>query len=354
VIRDYPWVEEIQVRWKDVDAFHHVNHAVSISYLEIARANFWRERMGGSGPMDIPFVIAHLRIDYKRPIHLYDRVRVGMDLGEIRRSSFSFVYEVEAEAGKWTCRSCSPAACGRSAAAARRDDRGVRRKLRLFLIEIPPEWKTEREAVLSDEELRRAASMSHEASRCRFQAARTALRHLLSRELDVAPVNVPIAVDAFGRPFLEGDSGLVFSLSHSGSHVALAIGSGMNSLGVDFEEARREVPALRLAERFFDPAGARAVRDAAELERIPMFFRLWTAREAVLKALGTGLRTPLREVIVDEEAEGLFCRVESRPGRRWRICRWEREHVGVLSLAIEGRTSCPEPEILDLRMLEPF
>ena len=97
MIRDYPWVEEIQVRWKDVDAFHHVNHAVSISYLEIARANFWRERMGGSGPMDIPFVIAHLRIDYKRPIHLYDRVRVGMDLGEIRRSSFSFVYEVEAE-----------------------------------------------------------------------------------------------------------------------------------------------------------------------------------------------------------------------------------------------------------------
>jgi len=229
----------------------------------------------------------------------------------------------------------------------------VRRELRLLLLEIPREWRAEEEAVLSGVERQRAAGMSHEASRRRFQAARTALRLLLSRELDVAPVNVPIAVDAGGRPFLEGDFGLIFSLSHSGSHVALAIGSGMNSLGVDFEEARSGVPALRLAERFFDPAGARAVRDAAELERIPVFFRLWTAREAVLKALGTGLRTPLREVTVDEEAEGLFCRVKSRPGRCWRICRWEREHVGVLSVAIEGRDSCPEPEILDLRMLEP-
>ncbi len=96
-MHDYPWVEEIQVRWKDVDAFHHVNHAVSISYLEIARANFWRARMGGLGPMDIPFVIAHLNIDYKRPIHLYDRVRVGMGMGSLKRTSFSFVYEIEAE-----------------------------------------------------------------------------------------------------------------------------------------------------------------------------------------------------------------------------------------------------------------
>ncbi len=94
---NFPWVEEVQVRWKDVDAFQHVNHAVSISYLEIARANFWKERMGGLGPMDIPFVIAHLEIDYLRPIHLYDRVRVGMGLGEMSRSSFSFVYEIEAE-----------------------------------------------------------------------------------------------------------------------------------------------------------------------------------------------------------------------------------------------------------------
>jgi len=97
VKHEYPWVEDVQVRWNDVDAFRHVNHAVIISYLEIARANFWKERMGGTGPMDIPFVIAHLEIDYQRPIHLYDRVRVGMGLGELGRSSFSFVYEIEAD-----------------------------------------------------------------------------------------------------------------------------------------------------------------------------------------------------------------------------------------------------------------
>lgn len=96
-MRDFPYVEEIQVRWVDIDAFRHVNHAVIISYLEIARANFWKKRMGGLGPMDIPFVIAHLDIDYKRPLHLYDRILVGMELGELKKTSFSFRYEIEAE-----------------------------------------------------------------------------------------------------------------------------------------------------------------------------------------------------------------------------------------------------------------
>jgi YbgC/YbaW family acyl-CoA thioester hydrolase len=52
--------------------------------------------MGGTAAADIPFVIARLEVDYRRPISLYDEVRVGLQAEEIRATSFAFRYRVEA------------------------------------------------------------------------------------------------------------------------------------------------------------------------------------------------------------------------------------------------------------------
>lgn len=93
----YPYVIQVPVRWRDIDAFHHVNNAVIASYLEIARAQMWRERFKGADAMDIPFVIAKLEIDYKRPIKLYDEVLVGLRAAEISGSSFAFEYLIEVQ-----------------------------------------------------------------------------------------------------------------------------------------------------------------------------------------------------------------------------------------------------------------
>lgn len=92
----YPFVIPVPVRWRDVDAFRHVNNAVVVSYLEIARAEMWRDRFGGESVMDIPFVIARLEIDYLRPIRLYDEVEVGLRAADIGKTSFAFEYRVEA------------------------------------------------------------------------------------------------------------------------------------------------------------------------------------------------------------------------------------------------------------------
>jgi acyl-CoA thioester hydrolase len=95
-MNDYPFVCPIQVRWRDLDAFQHVNNSVFVTYLEVARATLWNERFGGSEAGDIPFVIARLEIDYKRPIRLYDTVEVGLRAGEVAGASFDFEYRVEA------------------------------------------------------------------------------------------------------------------------------------------------------------------------------------------------------------------------------------------------------------------
>lgn len=93
----YPFVIQVPVRWRDIDAFRHVNNAAIVSYLEIARTEMWREHFKGCDPMDIPFVIAKLEVDYKRPIKLYEEVLVGLRPANVGRSSFAFEYLIEIE-----------------------------------------------------------------------------------------------------------------------------------------------------------------------------------------------------------------------------------------------------------------
>ena len=93
----YPFVVQVPVRWRDIDAFRHVNNAAIVSYLEIARSEMWHEVFKGSDAMDIPFVIARLEVDYKRPIKLYEKVLVGLKPADVGRSSFAFEYRIEAE-----------------------------------------------------------------------------------------------------------------------------------------------------------------------------------------------------------------------------------------------------------------
>jgi 4'-phosphopantetheinyl transferase len=89
--------------------------------------------------------------------------------------------------------------------------------------------------------------------------------------------------DASGRPVVDG---LEVSLSHARGLVAVAA-SRVGPIGVDVE-SRREFEIDGMARRWFDPA------EVTWLYRQPdpldAFLRLWTAKEAVGKALGRGLR----------------------------------------------------------------
>jgi len=92
----YPFECPIHVRWRDMDAFAHVNNATVVTYLEMARTELWRQRINAGGVADFPFVIARMEIEYKRPIKLYDEVRIGIRAAEVERASFAFEYRIEA------------------------------------------------------------------------------------------------------------------------------------------------------------------------------------------------------------------------------------------------------------------
>ena len=106
----YPFSCPIQVRWRDLDAFGHVNNATFASDLEMARTEAWIALFGGRNALAIPFFVKRLEIDFRRPIDLEDEVRVWLRVGETRGASFTFEYLVEAE-GKVAAEAVTKLAC---------------------------------------------------------------------------------------------------------------------------------------------------------------------------------------------------------------------------------------------------
>lgn len=97
----FPLVVPVQVRFRDLDAMGHVNNAVYLTYLELARVYYLRERFGTRRPGDIGFILARAEIDYRSPVALHEGLFVGIGVGEVRNRSFTFVYEIrEAETGR--------------------------------------------------------------------------------------------------------------------------------------------------------------------------------------------------------------------------------------------------------------
>ena len=150
-------------------------------------------------------------------------------------------------------------------------------------------------AWLCGAERRRASRLRFERDRRRFVAARARLRQLLGARLGVAPQAVEIAYGGRGKPALArrfAGSGLRFNLSHS-EGVALYAFSRAGEVGVDLEALRALPEADRIAARVFAPRERATYLALAPRHRPLAFLRLWTRKEAFVKAHGAGLSMPL-------------------------------------------------------------
>lgn len=79
--------KEIEIRWRDLDAYGHVNHAVFATYLEEARDEWLERALGRDGDL-WDYVVARVAIDYRRELTLEDdRVCARCGLGSLGTSS---------------------------------------------------------------------------------------------------------------------------------------------------------------------------------------------------------------------------------------------------------------------------
>jgi phosphopantetheinyl transferase len=130
-----------------------------------------------------------------------------------------------------------------------------------------------------------ARSYRHERSRRQRLLVRALLRALLARHYPVPAAGWRILRESGGAPRLAAAdvaAAPFVSLSHSGDLVACAVSAG-GPIGIDVERIRPERPVAALAETAFGPREADAVLRLGAAE----FYRIWTLREAFIKAAGT-------------------------------------------------------------------
>lgn len=98
-----------------------------------------------------------------------------------------------------------------------------------------------------------------------------------------------------GKPVIEGHPSVHFNVSHSGDYVLCAASTA--PVGVDIES--RGLPRLPVARRFYHPAELAHLESLSPADQSRRFYDYWSAKEAFLKYLGTGLARPLNTFIVE-------------------------------------------------------
>ena len=146
-------------------------------------------------------------------------------------------------------------------------------------------------SLLDASETQRAARISHLGTREEFIKSRALLRTVLGKHTGLNARALQFKTGKFGKPFIAGLDRFHFNLSHSGGMAMIAISPV--SLGVDIERIDAKVDIDDVAISVFSQSERQYLDAIPHPQRRDAFFRLWTRKEAYLKATGNGFSSAL-------------------------------------------------------------
>ncbi len=173
-----------------------------------------------------------------------------------------------------------------------------------FHLDLPLDAIADLTCLLSADEQLRADRLLDQTKSERFVVARSRLRQILSRYLNRHPEELTFSYNEQGKPSLSGkpDNKISFNLAHAGLWGVLAVTSGME-IGVDIEQIDLDLDYEKIAANFFSTAEIGRLNQALPHRRRRVFYRIWTSKEAGLKAAGGGFSIP---AIGEQEKEWLI------------------------------------------------
>lgn len=205
-------------------------------------------------------------------------------------------------------------------------------------------------SLLSNEEMERASRLRTTTLFQRFAANHGMLRTLLGSYLGMDPRRLQFVTNSYGKPSLrETGLHLRFNMTHSEDLTLIAV-CLQSEVGIDVEIVRSVDEWRDIAKSHFsDDEYHDLLAEPVELQR-DAFFRCWTRKEAVIKAIGMGLSMPLSSFTVStaQEAALLHCSWNEAAASQWTLEHLEPAPGFVGALAIEGtewsiqQFDCPE------------
>lgn len=151
--------------------------------------------------------------------------------------------------------------------------------------------------ILSADELARAEKFHFERDQRSFIIARGVLRMILGGYLDKNPHQLRFEYTSLGKPVLAekiGNATISFNLSHS-DDVALYGVTLNRNIGIDVERIKDNVDVIQIANRFFSFGEINALERCNVENQAELFFKYWTRKEALVKAMGKGVSFPLEQ-----------------------------------------------------------
>ncbi|MAO85360.1 MAG: hypothetical protein CMF87_00355 [Candidatus Marinimicrobia bacterium] len=88
-LTNFPFHVNIQTRWRDLDAFGHVNNAVFATYIETARGTLfkrWSLPFDGTGKS---LIVASMTINYLKQLKHPSNIIVGLKINKVGNTSFN-------------------------------------------------------------------------------------------------------------------------------------------------------------------------------------------------------------------------------------------------------------------------
>jgi acyl-CoA thioester hydrolase len=131
--RGFTVVTELDPRFRDTDAMGHINNAVYVTYLEVARQAYWKRFAAETDYRNVPFILAHVTIDFRSEALMRETLVLAIRCEWVGGKSFAFRYAItEKTSGRTVVEALSVQVCY---------DYGAKRS-----VAMPPELRARLEA----------------------------------------------------------------------------------------------------------------------------------------------------------------------------------------------------------------
>jgi 4'-phosphopantetheinyl transferase len=163
--------------------------------------------------------------------------------------------------------------------------RTIGESIHVWVVRLTGQTAENWRSILSIAEWEKAMRFRFPADQTRSAVTRGVLRTLLSRYLNCPASDLAFTENDHGKPAI---SGIEFNVSHSGDYSLLAF-SRSSPIGVDVEHIKDRKVIHDLSRRILTPNEYERFNCVPDSDRQRVFHEIWTLKESILKAIGSGL-----------------------------------------------------------------
>jgi 4'-phosphopantetheinyl transferase len=194
---------------------------------------------------------------------------------------------------------------------------------------------------LNPEERSRSERYYKDKDRNQFIICRAILKFVLAAYTKLDAKSIQLDYHFNKKPYISTHPWLYFNVSHSEDFAVIAI--SLNKIGIDVEFISKDSTFTNLLPDIFNDNEVLAIENAVNKKHT--FYKSWTRKEAIVKALGTGIDDDFKN-IPSLDGHHMIDSKLIKNTENWQVCSFELNDYYLGAVAFEGLVTIPENLVL--------